>query len=185
MSGPGARDGPGGWGSGQLRSQLMSGPRARDGPGPRARNGPDGPGPRGPGAWARAQGSPWPAPRHPHPPATPRRAGMRGRPPQDPAHLAPRRPRWLPQDPAHLAPRRPPRRTRRLGLRSLPPLPIPPLGIPGAGMGRGQGPGRDDSSPLLKECTPQDASVMYRGSWVHYSWWSLTQAHGFAWTLPP
>ena len=38
MSGPGARDGPGGWGSGQLRSQLMSGPRARDGPGPRARN---------------------------------------------------------------------------------------------------------------------------------------------------
>ena len=62
--------------------------------------------------------------------------------------------------------------------------PSPPHPSPGDPLGRGQGPGRDDSSPLLKECTPQGASVMYRGSWVHYSWWSLTRAHGFAWTPP-
>ena len=63
--------------------------------------------------------------------------------------------------------------------------PSPPHPSPGDPLGRGQGPGRDDSSPLPKECTPQGASVMYRGSWVHYSWWSLTRAHGFAWTPPP
>ena len=184
MSGPGARDGPGGWGSGQLRSQLMSGPRARDGPGPRARNGPDGPGPRGPGAWARAQGSPWPAPRHPHPPATPRRAGMRGRPPMAAAGPSPPGSEATavaaagPSPPGSEATAEATAEART----ALPPS--PPHPSPGDPLGRGQGPGRDDSSPLPKECTPQGASVMYRGSWVHYSWWSLTQAHGFAWTPP-